>query len=96
MVDITIEEAGDVTLIAQLADDSTLQSDPITITVAPIVQPRTGIDLTPDPENEQGAIFTAFIALLITATGFTLIFAGRLLYSMANHHQESEDSDSIE
>lgn len=96
LVDITIEEAGDVTLIAQLADDSTLQSDPITITVAPIVQPRTGIDLTPDPENEQGAIFTAFIALLITTTGFTLIFAGRLLYSMANHQQESEDSDPIE
>jgi hypothetical protein len=92
VVDITIEEAKDVVLIAQLTDDPTIQSPSITITVAPIVQPRTGVDLTPNPENERGAAFTALLALLITAVGFTLIYAGRLLYAIAIRYDDSNES----
>jgi hypothetical protein len=91
-VNLTIEEARDVVLIAQLSDDPTIQSPAITITIAPIVQPRTGIDLTPDPENERGAAFTALLALLITAVGFTLIYAGRLLYAIAIRYDDSNES----
>lgn len=91
-VNITIEEAGDIVLIAQQTDDPTIQSQAVTITIAPTVQPRTGIDLTPDPENERGAAFTALLALLITAVGFTLIYAGRLLYAIALRNDDSQDS----
>ncbi len=87
---LDLSEAGPVTLTARLSTDINLESDPISLTVAPVIQPRTGVRLAPEPENERGAAFTALVALLMTAFGFTLIYAGRLIYNMARGRNNTE------
>jgi hypothetical protein len=59
-----------------------LVSDPVMITLAPPVQPDTGGDLAADPD-ETGRAFTALLALLLSAGGFSAFFAGRMLYILA-------------
>jgi hypothetical protein len=80
---VALDTAGEVTIRARRAAAPSERSEPVTITVAPVVQPETGI--APAPENEQGATVTALLAILLTALGIALIFAGRLLYNLAHH-----------
>lgn len=82
---IVLNGAGKVTLAAVMSapDGSTLASDPVMITLAPPVQPNTGGVVTADPE-ETGRTFTALIALLLSAGGFSTYFAGRLLFMLAH------------
>jgi len=70
-----------VTLIAAAPgpDGSTLVSDPVTITLAPPLPPVTGGTRTGDPDD-TGRAFTALLALLLSAGGFSAYFAGRLLF----------------
>jgi hypothetical protein len=89
-VDLNLDVADTVTVIAQVANRSDLQSDPVVLTVAPMVQPRTGVAPTPEPENERGAAYTALIALVVTSLGVALIYAGRMLYSLAHRSDEDE------
>jgi hypothetical protein len=78
---ITLHGAGRVTLRAVVrgSDGVEYPSDTVMITLAPPVQPNTGGTLESDP-GEAGRTFTALVALLLTAGGFSAIFAGRLLY----------------
>jgi hypothetical protein len=82
---IRLTGEGTVTLIAVAPgpDSSSLSSDPVTITIAPPVQPDTGGVLTENPED-TGRAFTALVALLLAAGGFSLYFAGRLIYLLAH------------
>ena len=87
-VELEIETAETLTIFAEYTDDANLSSNIITITIAPIIQPETGIVLIAEPENERGAIFTALIAILMTAVGVMLIYAGRTLYILSQHNAE--------
>ena len=51
--------------------------------MAPAVQPQSGGILTNDPDD-TGRAFTALLALLLAAGGFSAYFAGRLLYMLAH------------
>lgn len=87
-VDLELNVADTVTITAQMVDDSQVQSETVTFIVAPVIQPRTGISLTPEAENERGAGYTALLALLLTAFGFALIYAGRLIYMLAQRNND--------
>jgi len=82
---IVLQGAGKQTLVAATtaADGTRLLSDPVQITLAPPVQPQTGSHLKGDPD-ETGRTFTALLALLLAAGGFSAYFAGRLLYLAAH------------
>jgi hypothetical protein len=76
--------AGPITLIAVVtnADGTVLTSDPVILILAPPVHPNTGADRQPNRE-QVGRTFTALLALLLVAGGFSIFFAGRLLYVLA-------------
>jgi hypothetical protein len=79
---IVLEGTGEVTLVASApgSDGTSLQSDPVTITLAPPVQPQTG---GADDPKETGRTFTVLLALLLAAGGFSTYFAGRLVFMLA-------------
>jgi hypothetical protein len=83
---ITVQLRGEGTIIlaAAVPGDGglTSTSDPVMIILAPPVQPSTGAKLDADPD-ETGRAFTALVALLLAAGGFSLYFAGRLVYMVA-------------
>jgi hypothetical protein len=81
---IQFSTEGTVTVIATASQNEglTLTSDPIMITLAPPVQPSTGMTVTGDP-HETGRAFTALVALLLAAGGFSTYFAGRLIFMLA-------------
>lgn len=83
-VEVNLSTSGDVTLTAVVTrpDGRAFSSDPVTITVAPAVNPDTGAAPITDPA-EAGRTYTALLALLLTAGGFSLFFAGRLIYARA-------------
>jgi hypothetical protein len=83
-ITVTVDGTETVTLVAVGTGPDGVQSasDPVTITLAPPIQPNTGVLLGDDPE-ETGRTFTALVALLLVASGFGAIVAGRLLYFMA-------------
>ncbi|MBN1966285.1 MAG: hypothetical protein JW910_16675, partial [Anaerolineae bacterium] len=76
---------GKVTLAAAAPgpDGTLLVSETVMITLAPPVQPNTGGTTLTDPED-AGRAFTALLALLLSAGGFSAYFAGRLLYMLAH------------
>jgi hypothetical protein len=82
-LDIGLHTEGQVTVVAAVprTDREPLISDPVTITIAPSVQPKSGS--SPD-SDEAGRTFTALLALLLSAGGFSAYFAGRLLYLLAH------------
>lgn len=82
---VTLAGEGEVALVAEVPgpDNTTLVSDPVVIRVAPAVQPQSGGILTNDPDD-TGRAFTALLALLLAAGGFSAYFAGRLLYMLAH------------
>jgi hypothetical protein len=63
-----------------------LASDPVTITLALSVPPNTGQG---DNPQETGRTFTALLALLLSAGGFSAYFAGRLIYMLAQDRMKS-------
>jgi hypothetical protein len=79
---IVLEGTGEVTLVASALgpDGTSLQSDAVTITLAPPVQPQTG---GADDPKETGRTFTVLLALLLAAGGFSTYFAGRLVFMLA-------------
>jgi hypothetical protein len=81
---IQLPTEGTIVLIAVVPQNGglTLTSDPVMITLAPPVQPSTGVTLTGDP-HETGRAFTALVALLLAAGGFSTYFAGRLIFMLA-------------
>lgn len=83
-VTVVVNTAGSVTLVAVAPGpgDTSLVSNPVVITIAPAVQPVTGGSPALDPEN-KGRTFTALVALLLAAGGFSTYFAGRLIYMLA-------------
>lgn len=83
-VTVMLRGEGPVTLVASAVgpDGSTQDSDPVMITLAPPVQPDTGVTLSGNP-GDTGRAFTALIALLLSAGGFSAYFAGRLLVMLA-------------
>ncbi len=84
-VTIPLQGDGPMTIVA--ADTGTpgltVTSDPVMITLAPAVQPATGASLNRDPDD-SGRAFTALVALLLSAGGFSLYFAGRLIVLVAS------------
>lgn len=81
---IELLNVGQVSLVAVVPNG--VVSDPVTITIAPPVQPNTGSG--PD-SDETGRTFTALLALLLSAGGFSAYFAGRLLYLLAHDRMKS-------
>jgi hypothetical protein len=81
---IQFPNEGTIILIAVVPQNEglTLTSDPVMITLAPPVQPSTGVTLTGDP-HETGRAFTALVALLLAAGGFSTYIAGRLIFMLA-------------
>lgn len=57
-------------------------SDPVTLTVAPAVQPVSGGNTLLDPDR-AGRTFTVLLALLFVVGGFCTYFAGRVLLMVA-------------
>lgn len=78
---VELHGEGPVTLVAAAPgpNGSTLISDPVEITLASTVPPNTGGAQTSDP-GQTGRAFTALLALLLSAGGFSAYFAGRLLF----------------
>ena len=81
---ITLDDTGQFTLRASSGgpDGAPRVSDPVTITIAPPVQPDTGANLLLDPDD-KGRAYTALVALLLASGGFSTYFAGRLIYTLA-------------
>lgn len=81
---ITLSAEGEVTLVAimPVPGSAALVSDPVTIRLAPPMQPQTGASSARDPQD-TGRAFTALVALLLVAGGFSAYFAGRLLFLLA-------------
>jgi hypothetical protein len=81
---VDLEGEGPVTLVAVAPDPNgfDLLSEPVVITLAPPVQPNTGGVRTADP-RQTGRAFTALLALLLSAGGFSIYIAGRLIYMVA-------------
>jgi hypothetical protein len=86
---VGLHNEGHVTLMVVVPrpDGNPLTSDPVTITIAPSVQPNTGSSPNSD---EAGRTFTALLALLLSAGGFSAYFAGRLLYLLAHDRMKSD------
>jgi len=82
---VTLAGDGEIALVAEVPgpDGTTLASDPVVVRLAPPVQPQSGGILTDDPDD-TGRAFTALLALLLAAGGFSAYFAGRLLYMLAH------------
>lgn len=82
--EIELSGTGPVTLQAVMTDaaGSTAASDPVTVILAPAVHPNTGNNQITDPD-QAGRTFTALLALLLVAGGFSTFFAGRLIYVLA-------------
>ncbi len=78
---VTLSDAGAVTLIAVVAapNGSALSSAPVVITVAPLLHSDTGAVLQTADADETGRTFTALLALLLVAGGFSIMIAGRVL-----------------
>jgi hypothetical protein len=78
---VELRGEGPLTLVASALgpDGSTLISDPVEITLASTVPPNTGSAQASDP-GQTGRAFTALLALLLSAGGFSAYFAGRLLF----------------
>lgn len=76
-----LNDAGTVTLIAVVAapGGSALSSAPVVITVAPPLHSNTGAVLQTTDADETGRTFTALLALLLVAGGFSIVIAGRVL-----------------
>jgi hypothetical protein len=83
--EVELAGEGQVTLVAAALgpDGVPAVSDPVTITLAPSVQPVSGGAQQADP-GETGRAFTALLALLLAAGGFSTYFAGRLIYLLAH------------
>lgn len=81
---VTLSTEGQVTLVAVTPgpNGERLVSDPVMVILAPPVQPNTGENLAADP-GRTGRIFTALLALLLSAGGFSIFFAGRMIYILA-------------
>lgn len=76
----TLDRAGDYRLAAAVsAGDGVLESDPVTITIAPALQPDTGGALETTDPDATSRMLTALLALLLAAGGFSLFFAGRVI-----------------
>lgn len=73
---------GQVTLVAAGAG---LRSDPVVVTLAPPVQPESGITLVSATPEETSRTITALVALLLVAVGFSIFFAGRVLITLARN-----------
>jgi hypothetical protein len=89
-ITIQAQTEGQLVLVAAVAgtQDLTLISDPVMITLAPPVQPSTGANQDADPD-ETGRVFTALVALLLSAGGFSAYFAGRLIIMAAKDRFQS-------
>ncbi len=87
-VTLNLNTPGTFTLVAEApgANGQTLRSDPVRITLAPSVQPETGGLLVLANPRETGRTFTALLALLFVAGGFSTFFAGRVLIMLARDH----------
>ncbi len=80
-VTVTLSGEGARDLVAAVTVDGTRYiSDAVRITLAPPLQPATGGVLTSTDPEASGRAFTALLALLLVAGGFSVFFAGRLVY----------------
>ena len=87
-ITLTLSTPGTLTLAAEApgANGETLRSEPVQITLAPSVQPETGGLLVLANPQETGRTFTALLALLFVAGGFSIFYAGRVLIMLARDH----------
>lgn len=81
---IAAADEGPLVLIAVATapDGTTRISSPVTITLAPPVQPASGSALLPDARR-AGRLFTTLLGILLLAGGFSAFVAGRLLLRLA-------------
>ncbi|MBI5961258.1 MAG: hypothetical protein HY866_21145 [Chloroflexi bacterium] len=81
---IELQGTEPITLLAVVTDPDglVLTSEPVTLILAPPVHPNTGMDRVVD-SDQTGRAFTALLALLLVAGGFSTFFAGRLIYLLA-------------
>lgn len=80
-VDVT---TGSLTIVARDANQSLVRSNSVTIMVALPLPPESGgILRQQEPDEYRRTVFTAMVALLLASFGFALIFAGRILYALA-------------
>ncbi len=85
---LSAARTGPLTLVASAPGPDGLirVSAPVTITLAPPVQPVSGGMLLPDAQR-AGRLFTALLAVLLVAGGGSTLFAGRLLVMLARDHR---------
>lgn len=84
----SVARTGPLTLVASASgpDGQIYISDPVTIALAPPVQPISGGMLLPDAQR-AGRLFTMLLAVLFVAGGGSAFFAGRLLILLARDHR---------
>ncbi len=84
-ITLTLSDEGELVLVAvvQATDGARAVSDPVPITIAPPLHPSTGGVLTTTDPEATGRALTALLALLLVAGGFSVFFAGRLVYMVA-------------
>ncbi|MBP8973532.1 MAG: hypothetical protein KBH93_06615, partial [Anaerolineae bacterium] len=84
----SVARAGALTLVASApGPDGLIRiSEPVTITLAPPVQPVSGGMLLPDAQR-AGRLFTVLLAVLLVAGGGSAFVAGRLLVMLVCDHR---------
>lgn len=82
---VAVPLTTDTTLWAELVDNPERQSDRISLTISPVLQPQTGAA----NDNQSGKIIATLIALLLSAAGAAMIYAGRLVYALKEVNDEA-------
>ena len=82
---------GDVSLVVSAAGDDPLVSEAVTVVLAPPLHSITGAERPGAEPAETGRAFTALLALLLTAGGFSTFFAGRLVIMLARERLRRTD-----
>lgn len=83
-VQIVVSAEGPLALraISTAPDGTTRTSAPVTVVLAPAVQPASGSALLPEARR-AGRLFTILVGVLLLAGGFSAFVAGRLLVRLA-------------
>lgn len=82
---VAVPLTTDTTLWAELVDNPERQSDRVSLIISPLLQPQTGAA----NDNQSGKIIATLIALLLSAAGAAMIYAGRLVYALKEINDEA-------
>jgi hypothetical protein len=80
---IPLNQPGEIALQVRDTARPDRPSPVVRLTLAPPIQPETGIQLFEENGDTQGILYTLMLALVSISLGSALIFAGRILYALS-------------